>query len=160
MNGEQVDYEVVLADLERRKAALEAAIAGIRQLITGGGMSALPSMTGLPPQETPHQLRSDAFFGMSIPEAAKAFLRSQKQPQTTHQIRDALLAGGILSKSKNFHTMLYVLLRREDKAGGDIAHVGKNQWGLREWYGGRKGKRARSSEVERQEMQEGEADEL
>ncbi len=54
--------------------------------------------------------------------------------RSTSQIAEALVRGGVESKSKNFAGMLQVMLRREHKVGGEIVKV-RGGWGLADWYG-------------------------
>ena len=67
-----VDYVEVLADLERRKGELEAAINAIRRLVDPTSPAALS------PVYTPMEAgpRAFPFLGMTIPEATIAHLRA------------------------------------------------------------------------------------
>src|SRR5580704_15682053 len=114
MSDQQINYEAVLADLENRKAQLEAAIAGIRLVMGqpgtvpsgpgggGGGYSG-----GAPAH--------DAFIGMSIPEAAKKHLTAVRKKLSTQELMTAMEAGG-LPPSK-YATVYAILSRRENKVG-------------------------------------------
>ena len=71
MAAEVIDYEAVLADLEAKKAALDSAIAGIRQMLSLGAQSGA-GQAGRGADSV--SVESDTFFGMSIGDAAKKFL--------------------------------------------------------------------------------------
>jgi hypothetical protein len=121
--NEQINYEAVLADLEARKAQIEAAIAAIRMIasqvgspLPGGGGTAIHGPS--------------AFLGMSIPEATKKHLNAVKEKQSTQEIIEALTKGG-LPPSK--YTTVYNILTRRQKQVGDIVNL-KGDWALAEWY--------------------------
>jgi hypothetical protein len=137
MSDMSINYEAVLADLEAKKAQLEAAIAGIR-LAMGqpGGPSSGPGGGGgtysaaAPP---PH----DAFIGLSIAEAAKKHLSTVRKKLSTQELMTAMEAGG-LPNSK--YSTVYNVLRRREMQIGDIINM-KGDWALAEWYPNyRKGK--------------------
>lgn len=136
--GEVVDYEAVLADLEAKKANLETAISSIKALMALGVVGALG---GTPrPQEGSvvdlNQVQPDAFFGMSIPDAAKKLLDGIRRPLSMASISDALLRGGFATTSKDFSNTVGTALRRQAD-DGDIVRVGNTgDWGLRAWYPG------------------------
>src|SRR5437588_11912346 len=106
MSDQPINYEAVLADLETRKAQIEAAIAGIKVMLgqsgagptgpTGGG-----AYTGMTPAH-------DAFIGMSIPEAAKKHLTAVRKKLSTQEIMTALEAGGLPSSK---YSTVYAILR-------------------------------------------------
>ena len=124
-----VDYTEVLADLERRKAELEAAIAAIRRLVN------LPAAGHTAPIPRGPQALSEAphafpFLGMTIPEATIAHLRTAQQPLTTYEIIAALKQGGL--RDSNYQTV-YQVLRRRAREKNDLA-VDKGKWHLAEWH--------------------------
>ena len=122
MSNESVNYDAVLADLEARKAQLEAAIAAIKMIASQGNPG------------TPHgggsHVGPSAFLGMSIPDATKKYLSGVREKKPTQEIIDALVAGG-LPPSK--YTTVYNILTRRQKQVGDIVNM-KGDWGLAEWY--------------------------
>lgn len=136
MNTDAIDYRAVLADLEKKREDLDAAIAVIRVLLgeettegtargsggSGRGDSA-PDLKG-------------AFLGMSIAEAAKQYLAMVKMAQTAPQIAKALEAGGIFSDSKNFPGTVYATLRRIESSTGVVKQIQGSKWGLSEWRPG------------------------
>ena len=121
-----VDYVEVLADLERRKGELEAAIHAIRRLVDPTG-SAAPSPAYTPVEDRP---RAYPFLGMTIPEATIAHLRAAQKPLSTHEVIAALKQGGL--RDSNYQTV-YQVLRRRAREKQDIA-VDKGKWHLAEWH--------------------------
>src|SRR3970040_1639645 len=90
----EIDYEAVLADLESRRADLDAAIAGIRRILGQPEQSDI-STKATNESAKPVELEIDAFIGMSVSDAAKKFLRMMgRRPQGTQTICDALVRGG------------------------------------------------------------------
>jgi hypothetical protein len=134
--------EVALADLKARRAKLDNAIEAIEGLLgrpsTGGGGNTST------PVETPSRgaaLAEDAFFGMSIQDAARKYLKMVKKPQSAAEIAKALEAGGMTHQSKYLPNTVRTTLIRIANNGGDLVQV-KKDWALAEWYPGlRRGKR-------------------
>ena len=124
-------YRMVLKDLEKRKMAIEAAIAGITSLMgendTTSCMPAPPS-TG----QEPCHVKSGAFADLTLTEAAQQYLEMVKEPQSTAEIAEALERGGYPTKSRNFRNTVRSVLDRHAKTVGEIVKVQKN-WGLAEW---------------------------
>jgi hypothetical protein len=130
-----VDYAEVLADLERRKGELEAAIHAIRRLIDPHAPMAVPAFPSpyAPAPATPlvtETPRPFPFLGMTIPEATIAHLRAVQKPLTTHEIIAALKQGGL--RDSNYQTV-YQVLRRRAREKHDLA-VDKGKWNLAEWH--------------------------
>jgi len=139
-----IDYGAVLADLEQRRAELDAAISAIRQ-ITGQAVATSTSPASL------SDIPSDAFFGLSILAGAKKYLGMTKRPRKAPDIAAALERGGYLNKSRNFTATVYTTLRRAEDRGGGIVQMPDKAWGLTIWYPGGKPKRANAKESEVQE---------
>ena len=136
-----IDYQAVLADLEKKRDDLDRAIAGIRLLI-GLPQSSSPGPVSEPligPSVGPPAPRSsgetripsDAFFGMSIPAAAHKFLSMRKRPATSPEIAEALEAGGYPHQSSNLSNTINTALTRNPDM---FAKVKRGTWGLRSWY--------------------------
>lgn len=140
MSTEPINYAAVLADLEARKAQIEAAIAAIRMIASQGGSPLPGGGQGTGPS---------AFLGMSIPDATKLHLSTVKQKKSTQEIIDALTAGG-LPPSK--YTTVYNILTRRQKQVGDIVNL-KGDWALAEWYPNHRFK-APKEELEKEEEPE------
>jgi hypothetical protein len=141
MSTEQVNYTAVLADLEARKAQIEAAIAAIKMISAQSGSTPIDRGPAGGPS---------AFLGMSIPDAAKAHLSAVKQKKSTQEIIDALTAGG-LPPSK--YTTVYNILTRRQKQVGDIVNM-KGDWALAEWYPNHRFKTGKDEEDKEQSAEE------
>jgi hypothetical protein len=136
----KLDYAAFLADLEAKKAVLERAIASVRAVMNGGALAVSVgdsmsmtdglSVSVMPAGEVPR----GAFLGKSIPEAAKLYLAIVKSKQTSRDIAEALLKGGIESRSKTFSTQVHSILDRASKGGSGIVKLDKSHWGLVDWY--------------------------
>lgn len=138
-------WDVVIAELESQVADLNTAIKAIKRVrdmgvgfgrlveepITLGPSDHKPEASGMTTPES-HDIRSDAFFKMTIADAAVKFLRkwADRRPQPTKIIMDALDKGGI--KGKGYQSV-YKLLQRRAKDKGDVVNV-HGDWGLSEWY--------------------------
>ncbi len=137
--SDQIDYAPIIADLERRRAELDQTIATLKRLAgmaaddTSGGHTnggGLPAIGG--------GLRDDAFFGMTAPEAVKAYLAWAKRPQGAAKIADELVAHGFTTASDTPANVIRTALRRLREAS-EVAQV-KKDWGLAIWYPGLKRK--------------------
>jgi DNA-directed RNA polymerase delta subunit len=134
----EIDYAAVLADMEAKRAALDSAIAGIRQWLSLGGGS--EDTSGATSPQVANRLDSpevkfDTFFGLSIPDAIRKFLAMTKRPQSVSDITRAFQDGGMTSTSKNLLTTVGSTLSRLKQVDGDLVSV-QGKWGLREWYPG------------------------
>ena len=92
-------------------------------------------------------LSPSAFLGMSIPDAAKAYLTTAREKKSTQEIIDALTAGG-LPPSK--YTTVYNILTRRQRQAGDIVNL-KGDWALAEWYPNHRFKTGKDEEQETSE---------
>jgi hypothetical protein len=134
--SEQIDYERVLVDLRAKRAALDEAIAGIERVL---GVSVRETVPNGEVADMAHtEVADDAFFGLSIGDAARKYLRMSKRPRSTTEICSALEGGGLHHSSKNFFATVHSVLARQERIGADIVKVKRGQWGLAEWYPGRK----------------------
>jgi|ERR1022692_710897 hypothetical protein len=141
-----IDYVAVLADLKGRRAAMDSAIAAI-ELIVAQLPSGAVSQREL-------VLSDDAFFGMSIPDAIRKFLKIAKKKKTAKEISDGLEAGGLEHTSKSFYNTVYTILNREwSKSDPEIVKLG-DLWALAEWYPGRKFRKKAEAETETQDESE------
>lgn len=145
-----IDYEKVLADLESKRDALNAAIDGIKKLLYVNAQTLPDGTTRNAPSQLTNgeELRSDTFFGLTLRDAIKKYLSIKKKPQGYREIADALEAGGFQHSSKKFSNTVNTSLGR--MAEGDDAEVVKirGDWGLLEWYPGMKQKKAASRKEE------------
>jgi len=82
------------------------------------------------------EIPRDAFFGMTIPDAARKYLTIVKATKPNPELCDALIKGGFKTQSNNFSEVVRSTLGRHP----DFVKV-SGQWGLTEWYGNRGGNR-------------------
>jgi len=137
MGAETFDYTTIIADLEAKKAALDAAIVAFRMAQAMGALGPTGDYTApnlLSPSVSGGEVPAGAFLGKSIPEATKLYLAIVKSKQTSRDIATALLKGGIESRSKSFSTQVHSILDRASKSGSGIVKLDRSHWGLVEWY--------------------------
>lgn len=129
MTDNQIDYRAVLADLEAKKAAIDASIAGIKMML---GQSS--SSGSLHTQSHPNgNIASNTFSKMGAVEAAEHYLRVVGELKSTAEIVSSLIAGGIVHASKDFRkTVSTILNTKAREAGSEITKVG-DRWGLSSW---------------------------
>jgi hypothetical protein len=134
MSTEGIDYKAVLLDLETKKAAIDATIIGVRQMLNVGADQTVGG-TAAPTSERKEQateVRFDSFFGMSMPDAITKFLEISKRPQTVSDITKALQDGGFPTTAKNLISSVGSTLTRMKTAGDVVSVSGK--WGISAWY--------------------------
>jgi hypothetical protein len=136
-DGTPVDiYEPVIADLRQRIASLQAMLDNLEAL--RGGTTLKIAATRPAGASPPTSFRNDSFFGLSAGEAAKKYLSAIKKTAPLTEIRDALLAGGWKTAAKNILENLRAIISRNE----EFVRI-NGEWGLAEWYPGRKsGKRS------------------
>lgn len=140
MSTQPFDYSAIVADLEAKKAAIEATLATLRSAMAigalgqagdvptafNGGSSSAPMYGGDVPD--------GAFHGKGIPEATKLYLEIVKKKQTTREVADALQKGGMESTSSNFVGVVQAGLNRARKLpNSQLVKLGI-YWGLKPWY--------------------------
>jgi hypothetical protein len=126
-----VDWAAALAEIEAEIARLQAAADVIRERIGKSGGTFTPG--GGPGGD----IKPDAFLKMGIADAAKKYLSSVRQKQSTQEVLDALQKGGLPPSKYN---TVYGILARRERQVGDIINL-KGDWALAEWYPNyRKGK--------------------
>jgi hypothetical protein len=141
MSDEQPNaYDVVIADLEAERERLSITIDALRRIKNlGVPFSATASLvTGRSNVATGAAIPHDAFFGMTIPDAARKYLSwgGNKQTKSNPELCEGLLEGGFQTTAANFGESVRATLSRNT----DFVKI-KGQWGLKEWYGDRAGKR-------------------
>lgn len=140
MSDQSVDLMTYLAELEQEREALDRHIAAIRRRlelepeVQIGGASTPTGTISQTNRDTPTsgRIRADEFFGMSIPEAIKAYLAIVKQPQGPKAIVDGLTGGGLLTNAKYFYANVTTALKRLRTSGQVM--LTPNGWGLAVWY--------------------------
>lgn len=151
-----VDYDPILADLERRRDEIDQAIATIRSLRnmpvpTEGspGISKVPRTNGTGSVNLErHQL-----VGMALPEAIRTYLGAVKQSKTAVQISAGLLEYGWTTTSRTPGNSVRTALARM-KEDGDVVQVGGKEWGLIAWFPGLHKKRPQEKVSESEEPKE------
>jgi hypothetical protein len=141
MTTEPVDYSAIIADLEAKRAALDATITAFRAAQAAGALGisvgdSIPA-TG---DDVSLLLRGNevpvgAFLGKSIPESAKLCLQIVKRKMTSKEIAEYLKKGGIESTAQNFPALVHSIILRASRTGGSpIVKLDRSYWGLAEWY--------------------------
>jgi hypothetical protein len=137
---ETTHYDIVIADLEAERDQLNSLIAMLKQKKTGAPVAAAVAISAHRP--SPDSIPHDAFFGMTLPNAAHKYLSILKTPRQHADLCADLVEGGFKSSASNFPEVVRSTLSRHP----DFVKVRRGQWGLREWYGNRKSKRSASPE--------------
>lgn len=137
--GQEIDYGAVLADLEARRDALDAVIAGVRALLGALGQPEIapPGVNGgisTRVTNAPQDVVPGMFHGLSVPEAARKFLELKKTKQRMKDIVDGIQRGGIESTAGNFYSNVFTSLLRKK----EFIRIGKF-WALAEWHPTRAG---------------------
>ena len=143
-------YELVLEDLKKRKAQIEATIAMLMDIMEKGeGTGISPVLPNASPftKTEPTGIRPDSFFGLGLTEATKKYLAMTKSPQSIREITEALQKGGFTTSSRNFKNTVGSVLNRHEKNVGEIVRVQRNNWALAEWYPGLR-RNAKQSRIE------------
>lgn len=151
MTQESTPYDVVIADLESKRDQISATIEMLKALRSTASI-ALPLAA---PQRitVDTEISRDAFFGMTLTEAAKKYLAMSRITKPNPELCEALLKGGFKTQSTNFPEVVRSTLQRHS----DFVKV-SGEWGLAEWYGNRGGgRKARRTTAE--ETQENVVDE-
>jgi hypothetical protein len=133
MSENQNPFEAAIVALEARRAQvnaeIDADVAKLREI--GERMSGMALTSGAT-STVPAKIEKDTFYNLTLPDAAKKFLAmSNRKPQTTNAIIDALEKGGL---KKTTYASMYTSLSRRESNVGDIVNV-NGDWGLPEWYG-------------------------
>lgn len=151
--AETIDYTMVLADLEAKRAAIDSAIGAVRQLLNLGAEQGVAASSGsFPPNKKEStEVEFDSFFGMSVTEAIRKYLNMMKRPQVLSDIAQALQKGGLPTTSTNLSSVVAPTLSRMRTAGDTMQVQGK--WALTEWYPA--GARERVEALERDKAKKG-----
>lgn len=130
------DVEAAIAALEAQKTGIDETIAALRRYQGLGfqGSGVIVESRAIDPASIP----DDAFFGLSIGEAAKKYLGIIKRKQSIREIAEALDRGGLPHASGDFVATVATMLSRHAKKDGDLVRVGRGDWGLAAWYGNRR----------------------
>jgi hypothetical protein len=126
MSAEGLDYKVILADLEAKRAALDQAIAAIKVLVGEGGQLGVGVPNGIGAGIEP-----GTFFGLNIAEATKKYLTLAGKAQSTKQVSDALRRGSLDVKDESVAAILQRVVRQGD---AELVSVSRGMWGLKRFY--------------------------
>jgi hypothetical protein len=132
-------YAEVLADLERERDGLTAAINVIRRKMGLAPEESAPKIAASVANGTgsndkgSSEIKPDSFFGMKLPDAIRSYFAITKRPALPSTIAKALLDGGLQSTAKDFNSMVQTAINRMK---GEVVRV-PNGWALAEWYPGR-----------------------
>lgn len=123
------EIESTIAQLEAWRDRITSTIETLRYFLAQG--SGLPA--GSPPpggrQPSRTEIPHDAFFQMTIPDAAEKYLSIAKHTKPSSEIADALLSGGLKSAAKNFTETVRSIVSRDER----FIRV-NGEWGLGSWY--------------------------
>ncbi len=139
MSQEPSHIDAAIADLEGWRERISTAIETLRHLQSqGGALPSVPATVGAGRASLNGEIPHDAFFQMTVPDAAEKCLNLAKKTRPTSELADSLLKGGLKSAAKNFPSMVNTILSRENR----FVKV-NGEWGLSSWYPGmRRGPRA------------------
>jgi hypothetical protein len=133
-DGTAVDiYEPVITDLKERIADLQATLENLERI---RGNASIGARLGLQTRGVGIIFDNDAFFQMTAGDAAKKYLSAIKKTATINAIGEALIAGGWKTASKNISENLRAILGRHP----DFVKI-NGEFGLAEWYPGRRSTR-------------------
>ena len=143
MSQEPSHIDAAIADLEVWLERISTAIETLRHLQSqGGALPSVPAPVGTGRVSLNGDIPHDAFFQMTVPDAAEKYLSLTKKTKPTSELASALLKGGLKSAAKNFSSMLNTILSRESR----FVKVNK-EWALSSWYPGmRRGQRSGSTQ--------------
>jgi hypothetical protein len=131
MTPEVTPYDAVIADLEMKRDQINSMIESLRQMKAFVNSLGFPTVQspGVKPPET--AFAHDAFFGMTIQDAAKSILQARRKTMPHPELCDAMLAGGLKTSATNFRETARAGLSRNT----EFVKV-NTEWGLAEWYPG------------------------
>jgi hypothetical protein len=144
-------YDVVIASLEGERQRLTDMIHALRRIKNlGVPFEATRSILTMEPTEPARavaRIPHDAFFGMTIPDAARKYLSwgGNRQTKSNAELCDALIAGGFHTSAANFAESVRSTLSRNN----DFVKI-RGQWGMRDWYGDRAARRPRRANAAEQ----------
>lgn len=117
--------------LDKRAIALQKTIAGVRELISLNDNSESVQFTTIS-EVSVRIIAPNQFAGLTITEAAVAYLRWIDVPQTNRQVAEALLKGGIKSDAQDFPSTLRSVLLKKQEKNSPVVWL-DTKWHLREW---------------------------
>lgn len=138
-------YEPVIAELKAQMEECQRMISMLELMRSKAGFTGpIASLSSAPAQQNGStSFANDAFFGMTIADAAKKYLGVTRKTATTRAIAEALIAGGFKTSAKNFVENVRSIISRNP----GIVFI-NGEYGLAEWYPGRKAKPQRAAKGE------------
>src|SRR5690349_1674026 len=103
-------FEAARRDLESEREELDLLIEGMRRRIARASGNPAPPASRPATSGGEQDIPFDAFFRMTIGDAARKYLEITKQPRSTSEIGTALERGGLKHSSKDFGATLRVTL--------------------------------------------------
>ena len=125
-------YDAVIADLEGKRDQLTGMIESLKQMRNVAAQLPVVGVNSSIRSAAEADFAHDAFFGMTIPDAAKKYLAAVRKTMPLGALGEALLAGGIKTTSKNFTENIRAILSRQP----EFVRI-NGEFGLAEWYPGR-----------------------
>lgn len=148
MAQDPAHYDAVIADLEERRDQMNGMIEMLKQMKAGGPLNPVASSSSMPITVMGADIAHDAFFGMTIPEAAKKYLSIVRRTTPHPALCDALLDGGFKTTATNFREVVRSTLGRNP----EFVKI-SGQWGLNEWYGNRGTRKSKRTPSPTEEVQ-------
>ncbi|HEY6245399.1 MAG TPA: winged helix-turn-helix domain-containing protein [Pyrinomonadaceae bacterium] len=130
----QIDYDAVLEELYAKRGEIDISINTIL-LLKGSGSVVSPENLDagvIKPIRNGAAIPSNAFFTMTLVDAAKKCIELKQARLTLQEIVAGLEQGGMPGQKPN---TVYAALRRRESTVGDITRL-DDQWGLKEWSSG------------------------
>ena len=133
-------YDLVIADLKRQRAEIDAMIAKLEAMAGGQGIPPAESPDAAPTEHDPRS-QSDSennpYLGMRVADATVLLLKKTRRAMSPTEIVQHLEAGGLLLSGSNKPGTITTILKRRQTKNGDLVRPKRGQWGLKEWYPGR-----------------------
>ena len=133
-------YDLVISDLKRQRAEIDAMIAKLQTMSGGQSIPSTDVPSASPTErDTPAVPRDEnnPYLGMRVADATVALLRKTRRSMSPVEIVHALEAGGLLLSGSNKPASVGTILTRRQNRNGDLVRPKRGQWGLKEWYPGR-----------------------
>ena len=140
---DNTDYDPVadsIVLIEAQIAKWQTALESLREVQAMRAQSGVAAGTVRTAREV--SFSHDAFFGMTLGDAARKYLAATKKTAATSALAEALVAGGWKTAAKNIPETIRAILSRNS----DFVKI-NGEFGLAEWYPGRKAATKRRSAV-------------
>jgi hypothetical protein len=124
-------YELVLADLRAKRDQIDQTI---RLLESLRGLSTDSPLVAAVAANVSRGPSGSPYLGMSIAEAAKKLLETERRAIGNAEIAEKLRAGGLVMTSVDPLNTIGSILTRRFYQIGDIVRVSRGKWGLKDWY--------------------------